>query len=99
MKINHAIVYFDRKALYEKSKELRAELDVAEGESLDLSEWYFCLSVEEYAANAEKIEEKMTESYMRVKTLRDHLKEVEVVIQLMKKLETSLQYLETEKVV
>lgn len=99
MKINHAIVYFDRKALYEKSKELRAELDVAEGEGLDLSEWYFCLSEEEYAANAEKIEERMTESYMRVKTLRDHLKEVEVVIQLMKKLETSLQYLETEKVV
>ena len=99
MKINHAIVYFDRKALYEKSKELRAELDVAEGEGFDLSEWYFCLSEEEYAANAEKIEEKMTESYMRVKTLRDHLKEVEVVIQLMKKLETSLQYLETEKVV
>ena len=99
MKINHAIVYFDRKALYEKSKELRAELDVAEGEGFDLSEWYFCLSEEEYAANAEKIEEKMTESYMRVKTLRDHLKEVEVVIQLMKKLETSLQYLEIEKVV
>ena len=99
MKINHAIVYFYRKALYEKSKELRAELDVAEGEGFDLSEWYFCLSEEEYAANAEKIEEKMTESYMRVKTLRDHLKEVEVVIQLMKKLETSLQYLETEKVV
>lgn len=99
MKINHAIVYFDRKALYEKSKELRAELDAAEGEGFDLSEWYFCLSEEEYAANTEKIEEKMTESYMRVKTLRDHLKEVEVVIQLMKKLETSLQYLETEKVV
>lgn len=99
MKINHAIVYFDRKALYEKSKELRAELDVAEGEGFDLSEWYFCLSEEEYAANAEKIEEKMTESYMRVKTLRDHLEEVEVVIQLMRKLETSLQYLETEKVV
>lgn len=99
MKIDHAIVYFDRKALYEKSKELRAELDVAEGEGFDLSEWYFCLSEEEYAANAEKIEEKMTESYMRVKTLRDHLKEVEVAIQLMKKLETSLLYLETEKVV
>ena len=99
MKIDHAIVYFDRKALYEKSKELRAELDVAEGESFDLSECYFCLSEEEYAANAEKIEEKMTESYMRVKTLRDHLKEVEVAIQLMKKLETSLLYLETEKVV
>ena len=99
MKINHAIVYFDRKALYEKSKELRAELDVAEGEGFDLSEWYFCLSEEEYAANAEKIEEKMTESYMRVKTLRDHLNEVEVVIQLMRKLETSLQYLENEKVV
>lgn len=99
MKIDHAIVYFDRKALYEKSKELRAELDVAEGEGFDLSEWYFCLSEEEYAANAEKIEEKMTESYMRVKTLRDHLKEVEVAIQLMKKLETSLLYLENEKVV
>ena len=99
MKIDHAIVYFDRKALYEKSKELRAELDVAEGEGFDLSEWYFCLSEEEYAANAEKIEERMTESYMRVKTLRDHLKEVEVAIQLMKKLETSLLYLENEKVV
>lgn len=99
MKIDHAIVYFDRKALYEKSKELRAELDVAEGEGFDLSEWYFCLSEEEYAANAEKVEEKMTEFYMRVKTLREHLKEVEVVIQLMEKLETSLQYLENEKVV
>ena len=99
MKIDHAIVYFDRKALYEKSKELRAELDAAEGEDLALSEWYYCLGEEEYNAHAEKIEEKMTESYMRVKTLRDHLKEVEVVIQLMKKLETSLQYLETEKVV
>lgn len=99
MKIDHAIVYFDRKALYEKSKELRAELDVAEREDLALSEWYFCLGEEEYAANAEKVEEKMTESYMRLKTLREHLKEVEVVIQLMKKLETSLQYLENEKVV
>ena len=99
MKINHAIVYFDRKALYEKSKELRAELDVAEREDFALSEWYFCLDEEEYAANAEKVEEKMTESYMRLKTLREHLKEVEAVIQLMKKLETSLQYLENEKVV
>ena len=99
MKIDHAIVYFDRKALYEKSKELRAELDVAEGEGFDLSEWYFCLSEEEYAANAEKIEERMTESYMRVKTLREHLKEVEAVIQLMKELEASLLYLENEKVV
>lgn len=99
MKINHAIVYFDRKALYEKSKELRAELDVAEGEDLALSEWYFCLGEEEYTAHAEEVEEKMTESYMRLKTLREHLKEVEVVIQLMKKLETSLQYLENEKVV
>ena len=51
MKIDHAIVYFDRKALYEKSKELRAELDVAERENLALSEWYFCLGEEEYAAN------------------------------------------------
>ena len=99
MKINHAIVYFDRKALYEKSKELRAELDVAEGEDLALSEWYYCLGEEEYDANAEEVEEKMTESYMRLKTLREHLKEVEVVIQLMRKLETSLQYLENEKVV
>ena len=99
MKINHAIVYFDRKALYEKSKELRAELDAAEGEDLALSEWYFCLSEEEYAANAEEVEEKMTESYMRLKTLRDHLKEVEVVYHLMEKLEMSLLYLETEKVV
>ena len=99
MKINHAIVYFDRKALYEKSKELRAELDAAEGEDLALSEWYYCLGEEEYNANVEKVEEKMTKSYMRLKTLRDHLKEVESVIQLMKKLETSLQYLETEKVV
>ena len=99
MKIDHAIVYFDRKALYEKSKELRAELDAAEGERFDLAEWYFCLSEEEYAANAEKIEERMTESYMRVETLRDHLKEVEVAIRLMEKLETSLLYLETEKVV
>lgn len=99
MKINHAIVYFDRKALYEKSNELRAKLDDAEREELALSEWYYCLGEEEYAANAEKVEEKMTESYMRVKTLRDHLEEVEVVIQLMRKLETSLQYLENEKVV
>ena len=99
MKIDHAIVYFDRKALYEKSRELRAELDAAEGEDLALSEWYFCLGEEEYIAHAEEVEEKMTESYMRLKTLRDHLKEVEAVIQLMKKLETSLQYLETEKVV
>ena len=99
MKINHTIVYFDRKALYEKSKELRAELDDAEREDLALSEWYYCLGEEEYNANVEKVEEKMTESYMRLKTLRDHLKEVEVVIQLMKKLETSLQYLKTEKVV
>lgn len=99
MKIGHAIVYFDRKALYEKSKELRAELDAAEMEDLGLSEWYYCLGEEEYNANVEKVEEKMTESYMRLKTLRDHLKEVEVVIQLMKKLETSLLYLETEKVV
>ena len=99
MKINHAIVYFDRKALYEKSEELRAELDAAEREDLALSEWYFCLGEEEYATNAEEVEEKMTESYMRLKTLREHLKEVEVVIQLMKKLETSLQYLENEKVV
>lgn len=99
MKIDHAIVYFDRKALYEKSKELRAELDAAEEEGFALSEWYYRLSEEEYAANAEKVVEKMTESYMRVKTLRDHLKEVEVVIRLMKKLETSLQYLENEKVV
>lgn len=99
MKINHAIVYFDRKALYEKFKELRAELDAAEEEGFALSEWYYRLSEEEYAVNAEKVVEKMTESYMRVKTLRDHLKEVEVAIRLMKKLETSLQYLENEKVV
>lgn len=99
MKINHAIVYFDRKALYEKSKELRAELNAAEREDLGLSEWYYCLGEEEYNANVEKVEDKMTESYMRLKTLREHLKEVEVVIQLMKKLETSLLYLENEKVV
>lgn len=99
MKINHAIVYFYRKALYEKSKELRAELDAAEVEDLALSEWYYCLGEEEYDANTEKVEEKITESYMRLETLREHLKEVEAVIQLMKKLETSLQYLENEKVV
>lgn len=99
MKTNSLDLYFDRKALYAKSDALRAELETAEEEDSKLWKWYEGMTEEEYHACEAEADAKVKKSSEACKNLREHLKEVENAIRLMEKLEDSLQYLETEKVV
>lgn len=99
MKTNSLDLYFDRKALYAKSDVLRAELETAEEEDSKLWKWYEGMTEEEYHACEAEADAKVKKSSEACKNLREHLKEVENAIRLMEKLEDSLQYLETEKVV
>lgn len=99
MKTNSLDLYFDRKALYTKSNELRAKLEAAEEEDSKLWKWYEGMTEEEYHACEAEADAKVKESGKHLKDLWEHLEEVENTIRLMEKLEDSLQYLESEKVV
>lgn len=99
MKTNSFDLRLDRKALYAKDDELRAKLEAAEEEDSKLWKWYEGMTEEEYHACEAEADRKVEESSKLVKTLREHLEEVWKCIKLMEKLEDSLQYLESEKVV
>lgn len=94
MKTNSTDLYFDRKALYNKSDVLRAKLEAAEEEDNKLWKWYDGMTEEEYHACAAEADAKVDESGKKLHYLRDVLEEVETCIKLMERLENSLEYLE-----